>query len=58
LPTLATPRAKSARKTKQKSPADKPRRGSKSESVKQMTLGFEKPSRKTGKKHGAKKAKK
>ena len=31
LPTLATPKAKSARKTKQKSPADKPRRGSKSE---------------------------
>jgi DNA topoisomerase-6 subunit B len=58
LPTLATPKAKSARKDKHKAPADKPQRGSKSESAKQMTLGFEKPSRKTGKKHGAKKAKK
>ena len=58
LPTLATPKVKSARKTEHKSPADKPRSGAKSASAKQMTLGFEKPSRKTGKKHGAKKAKK
>jgi len=58
LPTLATPKAKSARKDKRKLPTDKPQRGAKSESTKQMTLGFDKSSRKTGKKHGAKKAKK
>ena len=57
LPTLATPKAKSARKAKGNPAAIKPQRGAKSDSAKQMTLGFENPSRKTGKKHGAKKAK-
>jgi DNA topoisomerase-6 subunit B len=64
LPTLAKGKAKPATKTKKKAANVKRRSGSKAESVKQMTLGFEKAgatakhSQGTGKKHGAKKGKK
>ncbi len=64
LPTLAKGKAKPANKGKNKAANAKRQRGSKPESARQMTLGFEKtgpgarPGRKTGKRHGAKKGKK
>jgi DNA topoisomerase-6 subunit B len=64
LPTLAEGKAKPATRSKKKAASVKRQRGSKLESVNQMTLGFEKPvgaakhSQGTGKKHGAKKGKK
>jgi DNA topoisomerase-6 subunit B len=58
LPTLAPGKTKSARKGKNKTSKANLAHGAKPESAKQMTLGFEKRSQKTGKKHGVKKTKK
>jgi len=63
LPTLAKEKANSLKKTKTKAAKVAPHRGSKAESVRQMSLGFEKSKaqakkEKIGKKHGAKKVKK
>ncbi|MGH7824725.1 MAG: DNA topoisomerase VI subunit B [Candidatus Binatia bacterium] len=65
LPTLPKRKAGSTTKARNKAAKVKQQRGPKPESAKQMTLGFEtsgtgakKRSQKTGKKHGAKKAKK
>ena len=67
LPTLAEGKADSTKSKmtgKKKAAKVKPQRGAKSESAKQMTLGFDKGAtsakrnKETGKKHGAKKAKK
>ena len=64
LPTLAKGKVKSTGKNKNKGVKAKNERGSKAESAKQMSLGFEKGatsakrSSKTGKKHGTKKSKK
>jgi DNA topoisomerase VI subunit B len=63
-PASAPPKGKSQTKSKQKPAKDHQQNGSKPESGKQMTLGFEtagtsaKRSQGTGKKHGAKKVKK
>jgi DNA topoisomerase-6 subunit B len=64
LPTLAKGKPKSIGKGKKKATKVKSERGPKTESAKQMTLGFEKAATnakrisKTGKKHGTKKSKK
>jgi DNA topoisomerase VI subunit B len=64
LPTLAKGKPKSIGKGKNKATKVKSERGSKTESAKQMTLGFEKPATSTkrglkaGKTHGTKKSKK
>ncbi len=58
LPTLALKKTKAASKSKNKAVKANPQRNVKSESAKQMTLGFDKRGGKTGKKHGGKKTKK
>jgi len=64
LPTLAKGKVQSTGKDKNRAAKARNERGSKADSAKQMTLGFEKSatkakgSSKTGKKHGTKKSKK